>query len=117
MSNGYSNSYNDGSIQFNPLCTKVLRVKSLNTHFNLLCPKEVWAISFHSLSRLQSVNHPAVVEGENGVTPPSGNGTTAWHDVRKMIFVRPKTTGFWPIPESFWPDAATQVLVSSHSNV
>ncbi|CAG9761952.1 unnamed protein product [Ceutorhynchus assimilis] len=39
---------------------------------------------------------------------------TLWHSCRKMIYV-PKTSksfcvGFWPIPESFWPEVSASVL-------
>ena len=45
---------------------------------------------------------------------PSSN---AWHNCRKMIYVprpaqRGSPSGFWPIPESFWPDVNTLSLVS-----
>lgn len=45
--------------------------------------------------------------------PPSN----AWHNCRKMIYVprpaqRGSPSGFWPIPESFWPDINTLALVS-----
>lgn len=44
--------------------------------------------------------------------PPSN----AWHNCRKMIYVprpaqRGSPSGFWPIPESFWPDINTLSLV------
>lgn len=40
----------------------------------------------------------------------------AWHNTRKMIYVRPnpKTnipSGHWPIPESFWPEVSMGALV------
>lgn len=47
---------------------------------------------------------------------------TPWHNCRKMIYV-PKNTkycvGFWPIPESFWPEVTASVLPprSAHPNV
>ncbi|XP_048526293.1 integrator complex subunit 6-B [Dendroctonus ponderosae] len=48
---------------------------------------------------------------------------TLWHNCRKMIYV-PKTSksycvGFWPIPESFWPEVTATVLPprSAHPNV
>ena len=54
-------------------------------------------------------------EGENG--EDKEDKPTAWHNTRKMIYVRPnpKTnvpTGHWPIPESFWPSSSMTVLVS-----
>ncbi|KAF2356407.1 von Willebrand factor type A [Trinorchestia longiramus] len=52
-------------------------------------------------------------------TPPP-----AWYNCRKMIYVprpaqRGSPTGFWPIPESFWPDIHTATLParSAHPNV
>ncbi|KAK7082057.1 Integrator complex subunit 6 [Halocaridina rubra] len=52
---------------------------------------------------------------------PSSN---AWHNCRKMIYVprpaqRGSPSGFWPIPESFWPDVNTLSLParSAHPNV
>lgn len=74
-----------------------------------------------------SNNHNAnnrFVGGENHdkLTPPPPNQdpsklATAWHNTKRMIFVKynPKTnlpSGFWPIPESFWPDYNTASLVS-----
>ncbi|KAL1509205.1 hypothetical protein ABEB36_003978 [Hypothenemus hampei] len=48
---------------------------------------------------------------------------TLWHNCRRMIYV-PKTSksycfGFWPIPESFWPEVTASVLPprSAHPNV
>lgn len=39
----------------------------------------------------------------------SQSGKSPWHSTRKLIYVhrsaqRGYSTGFWPIPESFWPD-------------
>lgn len=49
---------------------------------------------------------------------------TSWRNCRKMIYVpkpMPKTffMGFWPIPESFWPELTTSVLPGrlAHPNV
>lgn len=52
--------------------------------------------------------------GQNGYVGsgnPPGNTTTKppWHSVRKLIYVQKSalkgySVGFWPIPESFWPD-------------
>ncbi|XP_018009540.1 integrator complex subunit 6 [Hyalella azteca] len=61
-------------------------------------------------------------------TTSSGSTTTipppAWYNCRKMIYVprpaqRGSPTGFWPIPESFWPDIHTATLParSAHPNV
>jgi hypothetical protein len=50
------------------------------------------------------------------LTPPPGDADpTAWHATRKMIYVKPSTknnvpSGFWPIPESFWPDSSLSKL-------
>ena len=57
------------------------------------------------LSRLQS-------EGDRETPPPSQR----WHCIRNLIYVKPnpKTnipSGFWPIPESFWPDMNITTLV------
>lgn len=55
-------------------------------------------------------------EEDRELSPP--NRSNAWHNTRKMIYVRPnpKTnvpSGHWPIPESFWPDPSLSILVSS----
>ncbi|KAI5694429.1 hypothetical protein M8J77_019192 [Diaphorina citri] len=50
--------------------------------------------------------------------------STAWHNCRKLIYV-PRSAqkgfpvGFWPIPESFWPDITASSLPprSAHPNV
>ncbi|EFA02055.1 integrator complex subunit 6 [Tribolium castaneum] len=49
--------------------------------------------------------------------------STNWHNCRKMIYV-PKSSksycvGFWPIPESFWPEVTASVLParSAHPNI
>lgn len=60
--------------------------------------------------------------GNDRITPNILN--TSWHNCRKMIYV-PKSTqksfcvGFWPIPESFWPEVTASVLParSAHPNV
>lgn len=58
-----------------------------------------------------------IVEEKNGFSKPS------WHSSRKMIYV-PKAKGcfaggFWPIPESFWPEPALPGLPArtAHPNV
>ena len=57
---------------------------------------------------------------DHKITPPPGGegvskSNTAWHSTRKMIFVKNKCgSGFWPIPESFWPDTHTVTLVRGH---
>ncbi|XP_014272900.1 integrator complex subunit 6 isoform X1 [Halyomorpha halys] len=61
----------------------------------------------------------------NGTRAPmTSPQSTAWHSCRKLIYV-PRSAqkgfpvGFWPIPESFWPDAqgATLPPRSAHPNV
>ena len=68
-----------------------------------------------------NTNHRLTGETREKSTPPPnldpGKLATAWHNTRRMIFVKynPKTnlpSGFWPIPESFWPDYNTSTLVS-----
>ena len=52
-------------------------------------------------------------------TPPSSiAGNVAWHTCRKLIYVprsaqKGYSVGHWPIPESFWPDLNSPMLVSS----
>ncbi|XP_060531461.1 integrator complex subunit 6 [Cylas formicarius] len=57
---------------------------------------------------------------KNSISVPQN---TLWHNCRRMIYV-PKTSksycvGFWPIPESFWPELTASVLPSrsAHPNV
>ncbi|XP_039274960.1 integrator complex subunit 6 [Nilaparvata lugens] len=64
----------------------------------------------------------------NGTSTPVGSGptlnNTAWHSCRRLIYV-PRSAqkgfavGFWPIPESFWPDLTASSLPprSAHPNV
>lgn len=55
---------------------------------------------------------------------PTVVGNTAWHSCRRLIYV-PRSAqkgfafGFWPIPESFWPDLSASSLPprSAHPNV
>ncbi|XP_057663250.1 integrator complex subunit 6 isoform X1 [Diorhabda carinulata] len=54
---------------------------------------------------------------------PNMQVNTSWHNCRKMIYV-PKQSkaycvGYWPIPESFWPEATVSVLPprSAHPNI
>ncbi|XP_054268815.1 integrator complex subunit 6 [Macrosteles quadrilineatus] len=66
--------------------------------------------------------------GGTGTHTPLGSGpninNTAWHNCRRLIYV-PKSAqkgfaiGFWPIPESFWPDLSASSLPprSAHPNV
>ncbi|XP_015186108.1 PREDICTED: integrator complex subunit 6 isoform X1 [Polistes dominula] len=57
-------------------------------------------------------------------TNPTVLGNTAWHSCRRLIYV-PRSAqkgfavGFWPIPESFWPDLSASSLPprSAHPNV
>ncbi|XP_011135273.1 integrator complex subunit 6-A isoform X2 [Harpegnathos saltator] len=57
----------------------------------------------------------------SAMVPP---GNTAWHSCRRLIYV-PRSAqkgfavGFWPIPESFWPDLSASSLPprSAHPNV
>lgn len=61
-----------------------------------------------------------IVNGNGGEEPREVSPSTranAWHNTRKMIYVKPnpKTNvpvGHWPIPESFWPDSSLSTLVS-----
>ena len=55
-------------------------------------------------------------EQDKEPSPFIQDSASAWYDTRKMIFVKPnpKTnvpSGFWPIPESFWPDMNVASLV------
>ncbi|XP_046742052.1 integrator complex subunit 6 isoform X2 [Diprion similis] len=65
----------------------------------------------------------------NGIRPQfppntMAPGNTAWHSCRRLIYV-PRSAqkgfavGFWPIPESFWPDLSASSLPprSAHPNV
>ena len=50
-------------------------------------------------------------------TPPTN---VAWHNCRKMILVQRSVqkgtpVGFWPLPESFWPDLQSSQLVRNSS--
>lgn len=60
----------------------------------------------------------------NSMPLPPTAPSNAWHNCRKMIYVprpaqRGSPSGFWPIPESFWPDINTLALParSAHPNV
>ncbi|XP_012522215.2 integrator complex subunit 6 isoform X2 [Monomorium pharaonis] len=56
--------------------------------------------------------------------PTQAPANTAWHSCRRLIYV-PRSAqkgfavGFWPIPESFWPDLSASSLPprSAHPNV
>ncbi|KAJ9593745.1 hypothetical protein L9F63_014718 [Diploptera punctata] len=60
----------------------------------------------------------------NPVNFMTASGNTAWHSCRRLIYV-PRSAqkgfavGFWPIPESFWPDLSSSSLPprSAHPNV
>ncbi|XP_063239498.1 integrator complex subunit 6 [Bacillus rossius redtenbacheri] len=56
--------------------------------------------------------------------PSAVPGSTAWQTCRRLIYVQRSAqkgfaVGFWPIPESFWPDQSLSSLPprSSHPNV
>ncbi|CAL4058858.1 unnamed protein product, partial [Meganyctiphanes norvegica] len=74
-------------------------------------------------SMLQNGSRP---QTPNSIPPPlpPNPPSNAWHNCRKMIYVprpaqRGSPSGFWPIPESFWPDVNTLSLParSAHPNV
>ncbi|XP_001605799.2 integrator complex subunit 6-B isoform X2 [Nasonia vitripennis] len=64
------------------------------------------------------------VPGIASVIPNNLSNNTAWHSCRRLIYV-PRSAqkgfavGFWPIPESFWPDISASSLPprSAHPNV
>lgn len=65
-------------------------------------------------------NEYAEINADRGPNMPMN---TSWHNCRKMIYV-PKQSkaycvGYWPIPESFWPEATVSVLPprSAHPNI
>ncbi|KAF5302248.1 hypothetical protein FQA39_LY10287 [Lamprigera yunnana] len=55
----------------------------------------------------------------------NGPPNTSWHNCRRMIYVPIRTNpkgfplGYWPIPESFWPELTASVLPprNAHPNV
>ncbi|XP_046613078.1 integrator complex subunit 6 isoform X1 [Neodiprion virginianus] len=67
-----------------------------------------------------------LLNGTRPQFPPNtmAPGNTAWHSCRRLIYV-PRSAqkgfavGFWPIPESFWPDLSASSLPprSAHPNV
>ncbi|XP_017299468.1 integrator complex subunit 6-A-like [Diaphorina citri] len=97
-------------------------------------PESFWPdITASSLVSGAKINN--VINGMNnrnsGSSTPVGTGgamniinSTAWHNCRKLIYV-PRSAqkgfpvGFWPIPESFWPDITASSLPprSAHPNV
>lgn len=80
-------------------------------------------------SESQSQSKPQLTPSQNGAInsrPQTPNlnivanqliSNTSWHSCRKLIYV-PRSAqkgfavGFWPIPESFWPDVSASALVS-----
>jgi integrator complex subunit 6 len=64
------------------------------------------------------------VPGSNTISSLALSSSTAWHTCRRLIYV-PRSAqkgfavGFWPIPESFWPDLNSSALPprSAHPNV
>ncbi|XP_072385063.1 integrator complex subunit 6-B [Diabrotica undecimpunctata] len=65
-------------------------------------------------------NEYAEMNNDRGLNMPIN---TSWHNCRKMIYV-PKASkayciGYWPIPESFWPEATASALPprSAHPNI
>jgi integrator complex subunit 6 len=51
----------------------------------------------------------------NPVISGGNNNNTAWHSCRKLIYVQRSAqkgfaVGFWPLPESFWPDVNAGAL-------
>ncbi len=58
-------------------------------------------------------------EGPKSTPPPgvpgsakSNSNSTAWHNTRRMIYVKSGTTQpVWPLPESFWPENHVVTLV------
>ncbi|KAJ8922774.1 hypothetical protein NQ315_007809 [Exocentrus adspersus] len=62
-------------------------------------------------------------EANDRIGIPNVPINTSWYNCRKMIYV-PKTNkaycvGYWPIPESFWPEITISVLPprSAHPNI
>ena len=62
----------------------------------------------------------AIFRDSSGSRPHTPNpviagGNTAWHSCRKLIYVQRSAqkgfaVGFWPLPESFWPDVNASAL-------
>ena len=49
----------------------------------------------------------------NGESTGTLKNSNVWHNTRKMIYVKNNvSSGFWPVPESFWPDDHTVTLAS-----
>ncbi|XP_046383317.1 integrator complex subunit 6 [Ischnura elegans] len=70
----------------------------------------------------QNGNNPkSILSTQLSVTSSLGN---SWHSCRKLIYVQRSAqkgfaVGFWPIPESFWPELSASSLPprSAHPNV
>lgn len=90
------------------------------------CLGEVSSNSSRGEESIVNITIPEEEEGEQPLMytlPPQTQGVS-WHSCRKMIFVQRSAqkgfaVGFWPIPESFWPDINISVLParSAHPNV
>lgn len=90
--------------------------------------KEVINPNNSDMKLLSNQNGGQARTGSNGTNTPVGPGptlnSTAWQNCRRLIYV-PKSAqkgfaiGFWPIPESFWPDVSASSLPSrsAHPNV
>jgi len=90
--------------------------------FHKLLSNTMLYVYFHScmctVIGLKLEDDMEIVEEKNGFSKPS------WHSSRKMIYV-PRSSqkgfagGFWPIPESFWPEPALPGLPArtAHPNV
>lgn len=73
-----------------------------------------------SLAENTDINRlDAVVEEEKNkrVLTPTPQSNLAWQTCRKLIYVprsaqKGYSVGHWPIPESFWPDLNSPMLVS-----
>ncbi|XP_067122269.1 integrator complex subunit 6 [Centruroides vittatus] len=71
-------------------------------------------------NKLSQQNHCIPNNNQNGTITPSGmpNNSvshTAWQSCRKLIYVQRSaqkgySVGYWPIPESFWPDMNSPAL-------
>lgn len=67
---------------------------------------------------------PTIINERLAAQNANQPSNTSWYNCRKMIYV-PRTTqkgyplGFWPIPESFWPEVTASVLPprTAHPNV
>ncbi|XP_049832476.1 integrator complex subunit 6-like [Schistocerca gregaria] len=83
-----------------------------------------WDREYSSLSEEESANKSGIRPGNNLMPALPPANSTAWHSCRRLIYV-PRSAqkgfavGFWPIPESFWPDVSSSALPprSAHPNV